>query len=198
MTDRNAQIFKLIGEKGVIRPRETEALGIPREYLQRLVEQKRITRIGRGLYTLPDTLPSEHDSLIEVAKRAPQGVICLLSALQFHHLTTQLPYEVWLAIEGTRWKPQIDYPRLRVVRFSGESYRYGIEIHQINNVSIQVYQAAKTVADCFKFRRKIGLDVALEALRETLREKRATVDEIWQAAKVCRVANVMKPYLEAM
>lgn len=195
---RSEQILGLIEKKGVVRPRDVEALGIARQYLQRLYAQGAVERVGRGLYARPDTLTGEHSALVEVTKRAPKGVICLLSALHFHNLTTQLPHEVWLAIEGTGWKPLIDYPPLNVVRFSGRAFHYGIEVHHIDAVPLRVYSAAKTVADCFKFRNKIGLDVALEALRETLRDRRATVDDIWRAAGICRVANVMRPYLEAV
>lgn len=196
--DRKREILDFIQMKGMVRPHEIEAQGIPRMYLQRLYEQGEIERVGRGLYALPDTFMTQHSSLIEVAKRVPGGVICLLSALSFHQLTTQLPYQVWLTIEGTGWKPQMDYPSLRVVRFSGQAFAYGIESHELHHVPVKIYSIAKTIADCFKYRNKIGLDVALEALKEALREKRTTVDAIWQAAKVCRVAKVMKPYLEAI
>lgn len=191
------QIQSLIKEKGIIRPRDLTEYGIARQYLQILCEQGIIERIGRGLYAFPD-VHHEHNSLIEVAKRAQNGVISLLSALQFHQLTTQLPFEVWLSIEGTSWKPQIDYPPIHLVRFSGDAFSYGIETHILNGVSVKIYGVAKTIADCFKFRNKIGLDVALEALKQALREKRVSIDEIWAAAKVCRVHNVMKPYLEAI
>lgn len=191
------QIQSLIKEKGIIRPRDLTEYGIARQYLQILCEQGIIERIGRGLYAFPD-FHHEHNSLIEVAKRFPNGVISLLSALQFHQLTTQLPFEVWLSIEGTSWKPQIDYPPIHLVRFSGDAFSYGIETHILNGVSVKIYGVAKTIADCFKFRNKIGLDVALEALKQGLREKRVSIDEIWSVAKVCRVHNVIKPYLEAI
>ncbi len=191
-------VLKLAEQEGIIRPRDVEALGIPREYLLRLYRRGALERIGRGLYAIPGALGSAQGSLAEVAKRAPNSVVCLLSALHFHDIGTQLPYQVWIAIEGTSWKPQIDYPPVRVFRFSGQAYSYGIEVHTIDNVPVKIYSIAKTVADCFKFRYQIGLDVALEALKEILRYNRASIDEIWQAAKVCRVANVMRPYLEAI
>lgn len=196
--DRFEQIIKLIEANGMIRPRDVESEGIPRVYLQRLYERGQVERVGRGLYTLPDALITEHDSLVEVAQRVPTGVICLLSALHFYSLTTQLPHRVWIAIEGTSWKPRMDYPPLEVMRFSGNAFHYGVEVHEINQVTVPIYSIAKTIADCFKFRNKIGLDVALEALREGLADKRTSVDAIWQAAKVCRVANVMRPYMEAI
>jgi len=163
-----------------------------------MVEQGSMERVGRGLYTLPDTMMHEHSDLAEIATRAPNSVVCLVSALRFHDLTTQLPHEIWIAIEGTSWKPQIDYPPVNVFRFSGKAFHFGIETHEVNHVEVKVYSVAKTIADCFKFRNKIGLDIALEALRDALYQKRATINEIWQAAKVCRMTNVMRPYLEAI
>jgi len=196
--DRKEKILKLAKQMGIIRPRDVEAVGIPREYLRRLFLSGDLTRVGRGLYALPDTLTSEHITLAEVAKRVPNAVICLLSALQFHSLTTQLPHRVWIAIENKKWEPEFDYPPIELVRFTGRAFSFGVEEHEVNRVPVKVYSPAKTVADCFKFRNKIGLDVALEALRETWRSRKATMDELWEAAKVCRVANVMRPYLEAI
>jgi hypothetical protein len=125
---------------------------------------------------------SESISLAEVAKRVPNAVVCLISALQFHNLTTQIPHRVWIAIENKNWKPKFDYPLLEVVRFSGRALSFGVEEHEVNRVPVKVYSPAKTVADCFKFRNKIGLDVAMEALRETWRSRKATMDELWEAA----------------
>lgn len=190
-------ILELVKRQGILRPREAEAAGLHGETLRRLFLKGKLERIGRGLYTIPGALGSESVTLAEVAKRVPGAVICLLSALQFHNLTTQLPHEVWIALESTAWRPKMDYPRLRIARFSGKAFHFGIEEHIIDNVSVKVYTPAKTVADCFKFRNKVGLDVALEALRETWRERRATADQLWIAAKACRVQNVIRPYLEA-
>ncbi len=192
------KILEIIEEMGVIRPKEVENLGIPRQYLHRMVEQGDLERIGWGLYTTSDRLSSSYLSLAIVQKRVPAGVICLLSALQFHEITTQLPFEVWVAIEGTSWAPMVDYPSVRYHRYSGEAFHFGIEVHTIDGVPVQIYSIAKTVADCFKFRYKIGKIVAIEALRQTLSEKRATIDELWIAARVCRVTKIMKPYLEAL
>jgi predicted transcriptional regulator of viral defense system len=133
-----------------------------------------------------------------VVKRAPKGVICLLSALRFHDLGTQDPFEVWLAIGEKDRRPRSEYPRIRIVRFSKPSLAFGQESRDIEGVPTRIFSAAKTVADCFKYRNKIGLDVAIEALRECMRSRKATTDELWQAAKVCRVANVMRPYMEAL
>lgn len=166
--------------------------------LHRLVERGVIEREGRGLYRLAGTEVSEQYSFIQAAKRVPKGVICLLSALRFHGLTTQKPFEVWLAVERGARRPTTDTPPLRVHFFSGTAFTAGIETHELEGVSVRVYSAAKTVADCFKYRNKIGIDVALEALRDTLRQRKATVDEIWQYAEVCRVSRVIYPYLEAL
>lgn len=196
--DRKKEIIKLAKRMGIIRPRDVEAAGIPREYLRRLCLSGELTRVSRGLYALPDSLTSESVTLAEVSKRVPNAVICLLSALQFHNLTTQAPHRVWIAIENKKWEPDFDYPPIELVRFTGNAFSFGVEKNEVHHVSVKVYSPAKTVADCFKFRNKIGLDVALEALRETWRSRKASMDQLWEAAKVCRVANVMRPYLEAM
>ncbi len=192
------KILGLVSKVGVLRPRDLDAYGIPRTYLSRLVAAGKLQRIGRGLYVLPGTEVSEHHSLAEACKRVPKGVVCLLSALRFHELTTQAPFEVWLAIAEKAWRPRLDYPPLRIVRFSSVALDSGIEEHQIEGVAIPVFTPAKTVADCFKYRNKIGLDVAIEALRECWRSRRCTMDELWKYAKVCRVQNVMRPYLESI
>ncbi|MBW1660267.1 MAG: type IV toxin-antitoxin system AbiEi family antitoxin domain-containing protein [Deltaproteobacteria bacterium] len=196
--DRKKKILDLAKRLGLVRPCDIEAEGIPRVYLYRLCASGDLMRIGRGLYALPDTPINESIALAEVAKQIPNGVICLLSALQFHNLTTQLPHRIWVAIENKKWEPKFDYPPIELVRFTGRAFSFGIEEHEVSRVTVKVYSPAKTVADCFKFRNKIGLDVTLEALRETWRNRKATMDELWEAAKVCRVANVMRPYLEAI
>ena len=196
--DRKERILELAKQMGLIRPRDVEATGIHREYLLRLYRKGDLERVGRGLYALPGTQTSESVSLAEVAKRVPNAVICLISALQYHNLTTQIAERVWIAVENKRWEPTFDYPPLEIVRLSGRAFSFGVEEHKVDKVTVKVYSPAKTVADCFKFRNKIGLDVALEALRETWRSRKATMDELWEAAKVCRVANVMRPYLEAV
>ena len=146
---------------------------------------------------LADDVPTEQRSLVEVARRVPQGVICLLSALQFYGLTTQAPFEVWLAVGAGARAPKLDSPALQVVRFFGTAFTFGVQKHQLEGVAVRIYSPAKTVADCFKYRNKIGIDVALEALRDCLRQKQASRDEIWEAAKTCRMTNVMRPCLEA-
>ncbi len=163
-----------------------------------MVAGGQLVRIARGVYTSADYQASEHGALVAVAKRAPDVVFCLLTALRLHELTTQSPFEVWIAIPNKAHPPRLDYPPLRVVRFSPESLAAGVERRTVGGVSLQVTNVAKTVADCFKFRNKIGLDVALEALREARRSKSASADELWRYARINRVANVMRPYLEAV
>jgi predicted transcriptional regulator of viral defense system len=197
-TTHTDKVLALVKKAGVLRPRDLESYGIPRVYLSRLHEAGKLQRIGRGLYVLPGTNVSEHRSLAEACKRIPKGVICLLSALRFHELTTQSPFEVWLAIGEKAWRPRVEYPPLRIVRFATAALNAGVEEHRIDGVSVPVFIPAKTVADCFKYRNKIGLDVAIEALRECLRSKRCTMDDLWQYAKICRVQNVMRPYLESL
>ena len=195
---RITDLMKLVRKVGILRPRDLQAHGIPRVYLRMAVDQGAIIRVGRGLYIPKGAKPTEHHSLAQAAKRVPKGVVCLLSALRFHDLTTQSPFEVWLAIGEKSRLPRFDTPSLRIVRFSGRALTYGVQEHRIEGVPVHVFSPAKTVADCFRYRNKIGLDVALEALRDCIRKRKATRDEIWDAAKRCRVANVMRPYLESL
>jgi predicted transcriptional regulator of viral defense system len=192
------RLIDLVRSRGLIRPRDLAPQGIPRVSLTRAVRRGQLERVGRGLYGLPGRQVSAHGSLAEVARKVPKGVVCLLSALRFHGLTTQAPFEVWLAIENKAIAPKLDYPPLRIVRFSGAALTEGVEDHLVDDVTVRVTGVAKTVADCFKYRNKIGLDVALEALRDAWREKRMTSDDLWRYAKVCRVANVMRPYLDSL
>lgn len=192
------KIVSLARETGIIRPRDLDEYGIPREYLRRLCDKGVLERQARGIYTLQGAELTEHHSLVQACKRLPKGVVCLLSALRFHGLTTQAPFEIWMAIDRKARLPKVEGLPLRLVRFSGEALKEGIERHRIEGVDVRVYSPAKTVADCFKYRNKIGLDVAFEALRECRRERRCTMDDLWSYAKVCRVANVMRPYLEAL
>ena len=198
MATSHQKILDLAAERGLIRPRDLTERGLPTVALTRLVRQGRLQRVGRGLYALPDRPVSEHNTLAEVARKHPQAIVCLLSALRFHDLTTQSPFEVWLAIPNKARAPKMDYPPLRIVRFSGEALTVGVEDHVIDGVPVRVTSVARTVADCFKFRNKIGLDVALEALQEAWRAKRVSMDELWQYAKLCRVTNVMRPYMESL
>ncbi len=192
------KVLELIEEAGIIRPRDLERWGISRTTLQRLVRRGEVERVGRGLYMLPRTEVTEHHSLVETAKLVPRGVVCLLSALRFHELTTENPWQVWLAIPQGAWRPKSATVPLRLVQVSPVAFEAGIEEHRIEGADVRVYGAAKTVADCFKFRNKIGLDVALEALRQFRRRHRAGLDDLWRFAKVCRVTTVIRPYLEAL
>ncbi len=192
MSHRDKAI-KLARQKGVARARDFDAIGVPRVYLQRLEKDGVLVRPSRGLYQLADADISAAHSLAEAAKAAPRGVVGLLSALQFHELTTQTPHEVWLLMPSKAWAPV----KLRIIRANEATLTAGVEHHKIDGVSVPITSPAKTVADCFKYRSKIGIDIALEALRDTLRRKRATADSIWRFAEINRVATVMRPYLEA-
>lgn len=192
------QTLKLLRKEGILRPHELAAHGISPIALYSLHRQGKVLRLGRGLYSLPTTELTEHHSLAEACKRVPHAVVCLLSTLRFHNLGTQNPAEVWLAIDRKARRPQVEYPPLRIVRFSGAALTEGVEAHEIEGVTVPIYTAAKTVADCFKYRNKIGLDVAIEALRDCLRTGRCTHQELWHYARIGRVSNVIRPYLEAL
>lgn len=192
------QVLALTAQHGFMRPRDLDAHGLPRVVLTRLVRQGLLQRVGRGLYALPQSTRSEHTALAEVARKHPLAVVCLLSALRFHELTTQAPFEVWLAIANKARPPKLDYPPLRIIRFSEGLLREGVEEHNVDGVPVKVTSIARTVVDCFKFRNKIGLDVALEALSEAWLAKRVSMDDLWRHASLCRVANVMRPYMESL
>lgn len=191
-------VRKAFEKSSVLRSRDLESFGVWRATLSELVKQGAIMRIGRGLYMLNDEEIGENHTLAEVGKRIPNGIVCLLSALRFHGLTTQQPYQIWLTIGSRDREPHVDHLSLRIVRSSGEALQAGQEEHLIEGVKVNIYSVPKTVADCFKFRNKIGLEIALEALRETWRERRCTIDELMHYARICRVANVMRPYLESL
>ena len=195
---KTAPVLDLAKTIGILRPRDLEGRGIPRNYLALLHHSGQLERVGRGLYRLPGKPVTTHHSLAEASKRVSGGVVCLLSALRFHDLTTQAPFEVWLAIANKARAPMPGIMPLRIVRFSAEALSEGIEIHDIEGVPVSIYCVAKTVADCFKYRNKIGLDVALEALRECRKKRKCTMDELWRYASICRVTNVMRPYLESV
>jgi predicted transcriptional regulator of viral defense system len=192
------RVLTLARNKGVLRARELEQLGIARTTLTRLEQQGQLQRVGRGLYVRVDAEPSEHHTLAEVTKRVPHGVTCLLSALQFHELTTQVPHEVWLAIANKARKPSADWPPLRIVRFSERALLEDVERPVIENVPVTITSPARTVVDCFKYRSQVGLDVALEALRDYLQSRSRDMDRLWRAARLQRVTRVIQPYLEAL
>lgn len=192
------QVLDLLAQKGMLRPSDLDAIEVPRMVLTRLSAASLVEKVGRGLYRLPERDGLEHESLTTIATRVPQAVFCLLTALQFHALTTQLPRQVWIAMPRGSHVPRIDYPPLKMIQVSDAVYAAGIEVVERNQVPLRVYGAARTVVDCFKHRNKIGLDVALEALRDVRAQRKASTDELWHYAKICRVANVMRPYLEAI
>ncbi len=192
------RLLSLVTEKGILRSCDLKGTGIPRVYLTRLLATGQLERIGRGLYHLSDITLTEHESLAFIARKTPLAVFCLLTALQFHELTTQLPHQIWIAIPKSRKAPKIDYPPIKIIQYSGEAYSKGIEVHEYNKVKLKIYGIAKTIADCFKHRNKIGLDVALEALKDAWSHKKVGIDELWHYAKICRVANIMRPYLEVL
>ena len=197
-TNAERRVVQHLKKHGIQRTHELEKLGASRQYLSNLVDRGVIMRVQRGLYALPNGDMSEHRSIVEACKRVPKGVVCLLSALRFHDLTTQLPSQVWMAIDVKARRPSAPSSPIKFVRFSGEALMAGVKTHRIEGVPVQVYSSAKTVADCFKYRNKIGLDVALEALRDFRRQRKADMDELWKYAKICRVANIMRPYLESL
>ncbi len=194
----NEKILARTKEKGILHAGDIVKYNIPYTYLSRLTEQGHLQRIGRGLYMLPDHEVTENHSLAVVCAQIPNGVICLLSALRFHGITTQLPFEVWIALENKAWKPQLEDVAVRYHWFSGAAFTEGVETHPIEGIAVNVYNPAKTVADCFKYRNKIGLDIAIEALRDGWQQHRFTVDELWHYAKICRVQTIIRPYMEAI
>ena len=198
MPDKQDKILALAKRKGILRAKDLRAAHIHPEYLRRLCERGTLIRIGRGLYMPADAQPTANVSLAQAARRVPHGIVCLLSALRFHEIGTANPFEVWIALARDVRRPQVEYPPLRTMRFSGKALTEGVERHRIESVEVKVYNPAKTVADCFKYRNKIGLDVAIEALRDCVRSRKSTRDQLWQYAKICRVTEVMRPYLEAV
>lgn len=192
------EILRFARKKGIFTAREAIRQGFHSQILTRLVREGAVERIARGQYRLPDQPVTEHHTLAIVARAVPDGVICLISALSFHEIGTQLPPLVWLAVDRRARRPSVGSTKLRIVKFSGKAFTEGVETRRIEGQQVKVYGVAKTLADLFKFRNKIGLDVALEALREAWRARRFTMDEMDRYARICRVQRVMKPYLEAL
>jgi predicted transcriptional regulator of viral defense system len=182
---------------GILRTQEAVRLGIHPRSLKALHQAGVVERLSRGLYRLATLPPLGEPDLVTVALRVPRGVICLVSALAFHELTTQIPHEVSLAIARGAEPPRIEHPPVRIFWFSGRAFTAGVETHSVDGVPVRVYGAAKTVADCFKYRNKLGIETAVEALRLYLRKRQKSLDEILRHARVCRVERVMRPYLEA-
>jgi predicted transcriptional regulator of viral defense system len=195
---KEQSVIDLAKKLGTIRIKDLLERGIHPEFVRRLVRKDFFVRSARGLYSLADSEITEHHSFAILGKRIPKGVVCLTSALRFHNIGTQLPRKIWLALEKGSAQPRLSYPPLSIVRFSGPAFSEGIEEHKIEGVTVKIYNPAKSVADCFKFRNRIGLEAAIEAARESLNERKATSDQIYHYAKICRVWNVIKPYLEAL
>ncbi|RWN51506.1 MAG: transcriptional regulator [Mesorhizobium sp.] len=201
MPSTNAQRLRaldLLKARGMLRLKDFVSEGIGPETLARLVREAAVIRAARGLYQLPDNNIEAAHALAEAAILVPKGVVCLTSALQYHELTLQMPSAVWMAIDRTAWRPKIDYPPIRFVRFTGWALTEGVERHRIENVDVPITDPARTIVDCFRYRTKVGLDVAMEGLREGLRRRRCTPDQLWQYARRARVWSVMRPYVEAM
>lgn len=195
---QNQQILDLLATQGVLRPRDLAAVGIPATPLSRLVASGQVVRVSRGIYIAAGAGITLKHTLAEASKRVPTGIVCLLSALAFHDIGTQGPHQIWMAIGRKDWLPRGAYPPIRFVRFSGQALSAGVVEHLIEGVSVHVYDLAKTVVDCFKYRNKIGIDVALEALRDCRRQRKCSIDDLWRYAKICRVTTAMRPYLEAL
>lgn len=191
-------VLQLVKRMGVVRPRDLVRHGIAPVYLSRLCVRGQLTKVTRGLYTTAGHEPTAHHTMAGVSKLVPHGVICLLTALRFHGMGTQNPADIWLAVDRKSQRPSVSGLPVRVVRFSGAALREGVEEHLIEGVTVRVTNPAKTVADCFKYRNKTGLDVALEALREGWRSRKVKADDLWHYAKVCRVSNVLRPYMESL
>jgi len=195
---QTARILELAHRQRLLSAADLRSHGWSPQLLLKLHRTGQLQRVSRGLYSLPDSEVTEHQSLAEVCRRVPKAVVCLLSALQFHEIGTQLPHEIWIALPEATQTPALDYPSLRIARLRGEAYSEGIETIVEHGSMIRVYSLAKTITDCFKFRHKVGLDVALEALKEAWRQRRLNIDEVTRYAKINRVARVMQPYLETV
>lgn len=191
------KIIKLAKRRGVVSSAGLRRRNISPSLLSYMKNRNMLRRISRGQYVLPGYI-SSHETFVEVASKVPHGVICLLSALQFHELTSQMPYEVWIAIEKGCYYPRNLEDQVRLIQLSGTNFSSGIEKHDENGIEIHVYSPAKTVVDCFRFRNKLGVDIAIEALRDCIRQKKATADEIWEYARRCRMTRIMRPYLETV
>ena len=196
--NRTEQILKLAKEKGIIQANDLQPLSITRNYLYKLCKEGLLIKTARGMYMLPNAPITENQNFIEIAKKIPNAVVCLISALSFHGITTQIPHEIWIAVPRDTWRPSMDYPPLHYTVLTENVYNFGIQEVTINGTIVKIYSPAKTIADCFKFRNIVGVDVAIEALREVWRSRKATMDELAEAAEVNRVSKIMRPYLEAI
>ena len=197
-TSQIERLLRHLQRHGVVRARDLEALGVPRVALQRAVDRGQVIRRARGIFVKPDHAVTRHTDIAAVGARTPKAVVCLVSALEYHGLTTQVPHAVWIMIQKSSHRPTLNAPAVRIVRASGQALTAGVEKHKIEGVVVQMTTPAKTVADCFRYRDTVGTDVAVEALRDCLRKRKASPSDIFEMAKVDRVARVMRPYLEAL
>lgn len=198
ITTQRAQALELLDTHPVMRLKDFTEHGISPETLSRLVREGAVVRPVRGLYQSAEGVADACRTLAEATALVPKGVVCLVSALQFHEMTLQMPSSVWMAIERTAWRPRIDYPPIRFVRFTGQALSEGIERHRIENIEVTITDPVRTIVDCFRYRTKVGIDVAVEGLREGLRQRKATSDQLWKYATKMRAWSLMKPYVEAM
>lgn len=189
--------LRLLGKRGIMRLSELKAAGVHYQTLSRMAEDGSVLRVGRGLYQLPEADYSLAHSLAEVAKAVPKGVICLISALQFHELTLQMPPRIWVAIGRKDRMPRIGYPPVRVIQFGERAMSVGIERHVIDKVETRIFDPAKTIVDCFRYRKEVGIDIALEGLRNGIRKRKAHPDRIAVYAKDLRIWTILRPYLDA-
>lgn len=192
------QVLALARRRGLLRARDLDAINVPRTTLARLMADGALERRGRGLYSLSNRDVSEHETILEAVTLVPSGVICLLSALRLHGLTTQSPHEVWIALRRNQWRPRHKYPPIRVVRMSGAALTEGVQKVRLDGTQVSAFSPAKTVVDCFRYRNKIGLDVAIEALQEARRRRLAGLTDISTIAARLRMEQVMRPYLESI
>jgi predicted transcriptional regulator of viral defense system len=188
----------LAKKRRIIKAKDLEEHGVTRNYLYRMSKQGLLIKVARGMYSLPNVPVTENQDILEVAKKIPNAVVCLISALNFYEITTQIPNEIWIAVPRDSWRPKIEYPIVHYTVLSEKTYKFGIDAIIINGISVKIYSPAKTVADCFKFRNVIGLDVAIEALKEGWKHKKFSMDELHEASKINRVLKIMQPYIQAI
>ncbi len=192
------RLLRLSTEMGAFRLADARDHGVHPETVYRLVRRGELERVGRGLYRAAEAMVTEHHGLVLAAMVVPNGVVCLLSALSFHELTTQLPFEVWMALDRRAAAPRDPAVQVRIMRFSGAALALGIEAHEMEGTQVRVYSAAKTVIDCFRYRNLVGMDVTIEALRDCLQQRKSSPGELWELARACRIGSVIRPYIEAL